>query len=122
MPTSPFERPVGDSSLDGRSVEDCKRRPGIHELDPTGAFVGYARCSTEDLTARRRLRELGVAEDRIYLDHGFTGNGSGAARSGSGIAAVRRGDTGGHTITDPAELFGISPPTRYRNNAKEEVS
>ena len=36
----------------------------------------YARCSTDaqDLTAQRdRLRELGVAEDRTYLDHGLTG-------------------------------------------------
>ena len=39
-------------------------------------LIGYARCSTDaqDLTAQRdRLRELGVAEERIYLDHGLTG-------------------------------------------------
>jgi hypothetical protein len=44
------------------------RRPGI--------LIGYARCSTErqDLTAQRQiLQELGVAEDRVYLDHGLTG-------------------------------------------------
>ena len=38
--------------------------------------VGYCRCSTDaqDVTAQRqRLRELGVTEDRIYLDHGLTG-------------------------------------------------
>jgi hypothetical protein len=42
----------------------------------TDTLTGYARCSTveQDLTAQRaRLRELGVAEDRIYLDHGLTG-------------------------------------------------
>jgi DNA invertase Pin-like site-specific DNA recombinase len=39
-------------------------------------LIGYARCSTDeqDLTAQRdRLAELGVADDRIYLDHGLTG-------------------------------------------------
>ena len=41
-------------------------------------LIGYARCSTDkqDLTAQReRLRELGVTEKRIYLDHGLTGTG-----------------------------------------------
>jgi DNA invertase Pin-like site-specific DNA recombinase len=39
-------------------------------------LIGYARCSTDThgLTAQRdRLRKLGVAEERIYLDHGLTG-------------------------------------------------
>lgn len=42
----------------------------------TQTIIGYARCSTDeqDLTAQRqRLAELGVADDRIYLDHGLTG-------------------------------------------------
>jgi hypothetical protein len=42
----------------------------------SGTLIGYARCSTDDqdLTAQRdRLRDLGVAERRIYLDHGLTG-------------------------------------------------
>lgn len=42
----------------------------------TGVLIGYARCSTDaqDLTAQRdRLRELGVPDDRVYLDHGLTG-------------------------------------------------
>jgi DNA invertase Pin-like site-specific DNA recombinase len=41
-----------------------------------GTLIGYARCSTDqqDLTAQReRLHELGVATNRIYLDHGLTG-------------------------------------------------
>ncbi len=59
-------------------------------------LVGYARCSTDeqDLTAQRnRLAELGVAEDRIYLDHGLTG--ANRARPGldKALAAVRAGDT-----------------------------
>jgi hypothetical protein len=39
-------------------------------------LVGYARCSTDqqDLTAQRdALLGLGVAADRIYVDHGLTG-------------------------------------------------
>ncbi len=58
-------------------------------------LIGYARCSTDaqDLTAQRdRLRELGVAEERIYLDHGLTG--TNRKRPGlEALAAVRGGDT-----------------------------
>jgi hypothetical protein len=42
----------------------------------TATLIGYARCSTDeqDLTAQRQiLLGLGVASDRIYLDHGLTG-------------------------------------------------
>jgi hypothetical protein len=41
-----------------------------------GELIGAARCSTagQDLTAQRQvLRDLGVGEPRIYLDHGLTG-------------------------------------------------
>ena len=63
---------------------------------PTGTHIGYARCSTDkqDLTAQRlALAALGVAEDRIYTDHGFSG--SNRARPGldQALAAVREGDT-----------------------------
>lgn len=47
----------------------------------SGILIGYARCSTErqDLTAQREiLQQLGVAEDRIYLDHGLQRPGRGA--------------------------------------------
>lgn len=59
-------------------------------------LIGYARCSTDrqDLTAQRAaLAELGVANDRIYTDHGLTG--ASRARPGldQAIAAVREGDT-----------------------------
>jgi len=56
----------------------------------------YARCSTyeQDLTAQRqRLAELGVAAERIYLDHGLTGTHPRTARPRSG---TRRGATGRH--------------------------
>ena len=58
----------------------------------TGTLIGYARCSTDrqDLAAQRQaLLELGVAEDRIYTDHGLTGT----TRPGLDHAAVRAGDT-----------------------------
>lgn len=58
--------------------------------------IGYARCSTDtqDLTARRdRLRELGVAGDRIYLDHGLTGTSRKRPGLDQALAAVREGDT-----------------------------
>jgi DNA invertase Pin-like site-specific DNA recombinase len=62
----------------------------------TDTRIGYARCSTDrqDLTAQREaLMALGVAEDRIYVDHGLTG--SNRARPGldQALAAVRGGDT-----------------------------
>jgi DNA invertase Pin-like site-specific DNA recombinase len=58
--------------------------------------IGYARCSTDqqDLTAQReRLRELGVAEKRIYLDHGLTGTARKRPGLDQALAAVRAGDT-----------------------------
>ena len=62
----------------------------------SGILVGYARCSTDDqdLTAQRDgLAALGVAGDRIYVDHGLTG----ATRDRPGLrealAACRAGDT-----------------------------
>ena len=62
----------------------------------TETMIGYARCSTDaqDLTAQRdRLRELGVAEDRIYLDHGLTGTSRKRPGLDQALAAVRGGDT-----------------------------
>jgi DNA invertase Pin-like site-specific DNA recombinase len=59
-------------------------------------LIGYARCSTDaqDLTAQRdRLHELGVAEERIYLDHGLTGTNRKRPGLDQALAAVRDGDT-----------------------------
>ena len=62
----------------------------------TQTLIGYARCSTDkqDLASQRdALMKLGVAADRIYTDHGFTG--ANRARPGldQALAAVRSGDT-----------------------------
>lgn len=57
--------------------------------------IGYARCSTDkqDLTAQRQaLRALGVAEDRIYTDHGLTGTNRARPGLDQALAAVRKGD------------------------------
>lgn len=62
----------------------------------TATRIGYARCSTDeqDLTAQRHtLAELGVAEDRIYLDQGFTGTNRKRPGLDQALAACRSGDT-----------------------------
>ena len=59
-------------------------------------LIGYARCSTDkqDLTAQRQaLLALGVAEDRIYMDRGFTGTKRARPGLDQALAAVRAGDT-----------------------------
>lgn len=58
--------------------------------------IGYARCSTDrqDLTAQRKaLADLGVAADRIYVDHGLTGTNRSRPGLDQALAAVREGDT-----------------------------
>lgn len=59
-------------------------------------LIGYARCSTDkqDLTAQRQaLLSLGVTQDRIYVDHGFTGTNRARPGLDQALAAVREGDT-----------------------------
>jgi DNA invertase Pin-like site-specific DNA recombinase len=63
---------------------------------PRGILIGYARCSTErqDLTAQRRtLSDLGVPDDRVYLDHGLTGRNRSRPGLTQALAALREGDT-----------------------------
>ena len=62
----------------------------------TATLIGYARCSTDrqDLAAQRQaLLELGVAEGRIYTDHGLTGTTRARPGLDQTLAAVREGDT-----------------------------
>jgi DNA invertase Pin-like site-specific DNA recombinase len=62
----------------------------------TATLIGYARCSTDDqdLTAQRQiLHDLGVADDRVYLDHGLTGTTRHRPGLAQALAAVRAGDT-----------------------------
>lgn len=58
--------------------------------------IGYARCSTDeqDLTAQReQLAQLGVTEDRVYLDQGLTGANRKRPQLDQALAACRSGDT-----------------------------
>ncbi len=62
----------------------------------TATLIGYARCSTDkqDLAAQRAaLIDLGVAEDRIYLDRGLTGTTRARPGLDQALAAVRADDT-----------------------------
>jgi DNA invertase Pin-like site-specific DNA recombinase len=62
----------------------------------TKTLIGYARCSTDkqDLAVQRAaLIELGVAPNRIYVDHGLTGTNRSRPGLDQALAAVRRGDT-----------------------------
>lgn len=62
----------------------------------TGTFIGYARCSTDkqDLAAQRAALEgLGVAPDRVYVDHGLSGTSRARPGLDQALAAVRAGDT-----------------------------
>ena len=48
----------------------------------------------QDLAAQRHtLRQLGVSDDRVYLDHGMTGRDRRRPGLQQALAAVRRGDT-----------------------------
>jgi DNA invertase Pin-like site-specific DNA recombinase len=74
------------------SNETITRAPVL----PVGILIGYARCSTErqDLSAQREiLRGPGVAEDRVYLDHGLTGTNRSRPGLNNALAALREGDT-----------------------------
>ena len=62
----------------------------------TALLIGYARCSTDqqDLTAQRDgLAALGVAGNRIYVDHGLTGTNRERPGLREALAACREGDT-----------------------------
>ncbi len=59
-------------------------------------MIGYARCSTlqQDLAAQQaQLSSLGVPEDRIYTDEGYTGTKRSRPGLDQALAAVREGDT-----------------------------
>lgn len=61
-----------------------------------GLLIGYARCSTDeqDLSVQRRaLAALGVAPERIYVDHGLTGTTRARPGLREALAACRAGDT-----------------------------
>ena len=77
--------------------KQLRKRDPIRTLPPmTATLIGYARCSTDrqDPAAQRQaLLALGVAEDRIYTDHGLTGTTRARPGLDQALAAVRAGDT-----------------------------
>ena len=76
----------------------------------TATLIGYARCSTDrqDLAAQRQtLRELGVAEDPIYTDHGLTGT----TRARPGLdPALAAGRAGGTLVVPKLDRLARSVP------------
>jgi len=74
----------------------AKAAPYPYKSLMKATLIGYARCSTDkqDLSAQQRaLLDLGVAEDRIYTDHGLTGTNRARPGLDQALAAVRDGDT-----------------------------
>jgi DNA invertase Pin-like site-specific DNA recombinase len=62
----------------------------------TALLIGYARVSTDaqDLTAQRdALDRLGVAPERVYVDHGLTGTNRDRPGLRTALAVCREGDT-----------------------------
>ena len=62
----------------------------------SGLLIGYARVSTDaqDLTAQRNaLAHLGVAAERVYVDHGLTGTHRDRPGLREALAACRASDT-----------------------------
>jgi DNA invertase Pin-like site-specific DNA recombinase len=84
-------------ALDQRRHHLCREdrhQPGSSA--PSSVLIGYACCSTDkqDLTAQRHaLCELGVSDERVYLDHGMTGRNRKRPGLEQALAAVREGDT-----------------------------
>ena len=81
--------------------KQLRKRDPIRTLPPmTATLIGYARCSTDrqDLAAQRQaLLALGVAEDRIYTDHGLTGT----TRARPGLDQAL-----GRALYDPGDPMG----------------
>ena len=96
--------------------KQLRKRGPIRTLPPmTATLIGYARCSTDrqDPAAQRQaLLELGVAEDRIYTDHGLTG----ATRARPGPRRRARRRHAGRAETRPAGKVRLGC-TRHRRSA-----
>ena len=74
-------------------------------------LVGYARVSTDqqDLTSQRDgLAALGVATNRIYVDHGLTGTNRERPGLREALAACREGDT---LVVTKLDRLARSSPT-----------
>ena len=87
----------------------AQEAPYTYNPPMTATLIGYARCSTDrqDLAAQRQtLLDLGVAEDRIYTDHGLTG--ATRARPGldQALAVVPKLDRLARSVPDTRAIAG----------------
>ena len=92
-PTSAGLRPRTARQQDLDRLAD---RPEPISPRVAAVLIGYARCSTDkqDLTAQRHmLHQLGVRDERMYLDHGMTGRNRSRPGLQQALAAVREGAT-----------------------------
>ena len=95
LPASHQRQPIGSPPIAVAPVSSGGQ-PGRPLGSASGVLIGYARCSTDkqDLAAQRHtLRQLGVSDDRVYLDHGMTGRNRRRPGLQQALAAVRQGDT-----------------------------
>ena len=92
------------------TVTIAEARPYSYTSPTTATLIGYARCSTDrqDLAAQRQaLLELGVAEDRIYTDHGLTGTNRARPGLDPALAAVREGDMLARSVPDARAIADL---------------
>jgi DNA invertase Pin-like site-specific DNA recombinase len=92
IPADPM--PILADSAPGRRFRG--RTLGRVEEGAIALLIGYARVSTDEqhLTAQRdALTSLGVAAERIYVDHGLTGTNRARPGLREALAASREGDT-----------------------------
>jgi Resolvase, N terminal domain len=88
-------RPQGSDATTPR-IAPAEALAGAGPPQSGGVLIGYACCSTDkqDLAAQRHtLRQLGVSDDRVYLDHGMTGRNRRRPGLQQALAAVREGGT-----------------------------
>ena len=88
----------------------------------TATLIGYARCSTgrQDLAAQRQaLLDLGVAEDRIYTDHGLTGTTRARPGLDQALAAVRAGRHAGRARSSTGWAGPPRAPAPWRRPSSE---
>ena len=87
--------------------KQLRQRDPIRTLPPmTATLIGYARCSTDrpDPAAQRQaLLALGVAENRIYTDHGLTG----MNRARPGLDRLARSVPDARAIADRLRERGV---------------
>ena len=88
--------------------KQLRKRDPIRTLPPmTATLIGYARCSTDRQDPAAQLLALGVAEDRIYTDHGLTSTSHARPGLDQALAAVREGDT---LVVPKLDRLGRSVP------------